>query len=189
MSKPLKQGFWIGNEEHRVFVVVLYEKLPTFCYLCGMVGHGSNSCNRRSSVNHVSSYPPPSSDTGELQGSAVRMNLDAPATGLEARSNPLPVDSIESSENNLSQPDTDFGPLMLVSRRRGRGGGRGGTRGGARSGEGRSGARAAHTLSPNPNGAVTVDAPLHSSPARSPHGGSSIRGRGGHAGGRQSTFA
>lgn len=40
LTRPLKQGFWIGDDAHRVFVVVLYEKLPTFCYLCGMVGHG-----------------------------------------------------------------------------------------------------------------------------------------------------
>lgn len=43
LARPLKQGFWIGDDEHRVFVVVLYEKLPTFCYICGLVGHGSKS--------------------------------------------------------------------------------------------------------------------------------------------------
>lgn len=42
LTKPLKQGFWIGNDAHRLFVVVLHEKLPMFCYLYGMVGHGSN---------------------------------------------------------------------------------------------------------------------------------------------------
>ncbi|XP_039113739.1 uncharacterized protein LOC120249304 [Dioscorea cayenensis subsp. rotundata] len=36
LAKPLKQGFWIGDDEHRVFVVVLYERLPTFCYKCGI---------------------------------------------------------------------------------------------------------------------------------------------------------
>lgn len=117
------------------------------------------------------------------------MNLDTPANGLEARFNPLPMDSVECPENHLPQPETDFGPWMLVSRRRGRGGGCGGARGGARGGEGRNDARAAHALSPSPNGAVTADAPHHSSPARSPRGGCSFRGRGGHAGGRQSVSA
>lgn len=27
LSKPLKQGFWVGDDEQRVFVAVLYEKL------------------------------------------------------------------------------------------------------------------------------------------------------------------
>lgn len=36
LAKPLKQGFWIGDEDHRVFVVVLYERLQTFCYKCGI---------------------------------------------------------------------------------------------------------------------------------------------------------
>ncbi|XP_039119052.1 uncharacterized protein LOC120255255 [Dioscorea cayenensis subsp. rotundata] len=44
LSKPLSRGFWIGDDLHRVFVVVQYERLPTFCYMCGMIGHGSNSC-------------------------------------------------------------------------------------------------------------------------------------------------
>lgn len=51
LSKLLKRGLWIGDKEHRVFLVVLYEKLPTFCYLCGLVGYGSNTCSRRSSDN------------------------------------------------------------------------------------------------------------------------------------------
>ena len=39
LSQPLRRGFWIGDEEHRVFVVVQYERLPTFCYNCRLIGH------------------------------------------------------------------------------------------------------------------------------------------------------
>lgn len=31
LFKPFSRGFWIGDDLHRVFVVVLYECLPTFC--------------------------------------------------------------------------------------------------------------------------------------------------------------
>lgn len=59
LTKPLKQGFWISDDEHQVFVVVLYEKLPMFCYLNGIVRHGSNHCSRRSLVDLSHSSPPP----------------------------------------------------------------------------------------------------------------------------------
>lgn len=45
LSKPLSCVFWIGDSQHRVFIVVLYERLPTFCFTCGLIGHGSNACN------------------------------------------------------------------------------------------------------------------------------------------------
>lgn len=44
LSKPICRGFWLGDDLHRVFVVVMYERLPIFCYNCGLVGHGSKSC-------------------------------------------------------------------------------------------------------------------------------------------------
>lgn len=43
LSKLLNHGFWIGDDLHKVFVVVMYERHRTFCYTCGMIGHGSNS--------------------------------------------------------------------------------------------------------------------------------------------------
>ncbi|XP_039146855.1 uncharacterized protein LOC120284118 [Dioscorea cayenensis subsp. rotundata] len=46
LSKPLSRGFWIGDNLHQVFVVVLYEQLSTFCYTCGMISHGSNFYSR-----------------------------------------------------------------------------------------------------------------------------------------------
>lgn len=35
LPKPLNHGFWVGDTSHRVFVIVLYERLPTFCYTYG----------------------------------------------------------------------------------------------------------------------------------------------------------
>lgn len=45
LSNLLSRGFWIGDDLHRVFVVVMYERLSTFCYTCRMIRHGSNSCS------------------------------------------------------------------------------------------------------------------------------------------------
>lgn len=44
LSKPLCRGFRVGDDIHKVFIMVVYERLPTFCYTCGVIGHGSKFC-------------------------------------------------------------------------------------------------------------------------------------------------
>ncbi|EEF39681.1 conserved hypothetical protein [Ricinus communis] len=41
MLRPLKYGLLldIGNEEPKKTIVISYERLPDFCYACGMLGH------------------------------------------------------------------------------------------------------------------------------------------------------
>ncbi|XP_039119690.1 uncharacterized protein LOC120255988 [Dioscorea cayenensis subsp. rotundata] len=39
LSRPLKRGFWLEDGDSKVFVVILYERLPTFHYRCGIIGH------------------------------------------------------------------------------------------------------------------------------------------------------
>lgn len=51
LAKPLKQGFWLEDDGKKVFIIVQYEKLPTFCYNYGLVGHGATACTHRRSVN------------------------------------------------------------------------------------------------------------------------------------------
>lgn len=43
----LKRGFWLDDEDGKVFFLVLYEQLPTLCYHCGLVRHGTNSFDQR----------------------------------------------------------------------------------------------------------------------------------------------
>lgn len=144
LSKPLKQGFWIGDEdeEHRVFVVVLYERLPTFCYHCGLVGHRSNSCNRRSSGSSKNLFPPRCNDSYDRQRQEVRDSSRLMGEGMDVGMDPGPTDQLETRERVDEMPEMEYGPWMLVSRRRGRGGGRGGT-----GGSGALGSRAAHAVS------------------------------------------
>lgn len=44
LSKPLKRGFWIGDDDNGCMMTVFYECLPVFCFKCGLVGHGEGSC-------------------------------------------------------------------------------------------------------------------------------------------------
>lgn len=80
LFKPLKQGFWLGDEAHRVFVVVFYEKLPTFCYWCRLVGHGTNNCNHGPMETQEEPQPSPCAQ----QGMEVRVSLDFPLGNGEA---------------------------------------------------------------------------------------------------------
>ncbi|XP_039136393.1 uncharacterized protein LOC120273757 [Dioscorea cayenensis subsp. rotundata] len=120
-SKPLSKSFWVGDDEHRVFVIVLYERLPTFCYSCGMVGHGANACSRRPSPGNAGTTLPPRTS----QGSAVD-SVRSPNVGNETLGQASPhldqSGQIVSSSSPPVAPDSEFGPWLIVSRRRGRGG-------------------------------------------------------------------
>ncbi|XP_039145598.1 uncharacterized protein LOC120282820 [Dioscorea cayenensis subsp. rotundata] len=120
LSKPICRGFWVGDDTHRVFVVVLYERLPTFCYSCGIIGHGTNSCSHSTTTGENRTSPPPRFPRGSAV-SSVRtedvvegMEMDSIANNLQGAVNPVD-----------STPDSEFGSWMLVSRRRGRARGRG----------------------------------------------------------------
>lgn len=36
LSQPLKISFWIEDGETRIFLMILYERLPNFCFICGL---------------------------------------------------------------------------------------------------------------------------------------------------------
>lgn len=110
LAKPLKQGFWIGDEDNRVFVVVLYERLPTLCYLCGLVRHGSNSCNRRSPVYPENPSPPHCNDLRDRIRQEVRDNSGSMIEGMEAGMNPRPADTPGEIEVVDDPSNTDYGP-------------------------------------------------------------------------------
>lgn len=103
LSKPLSRGFWLGYDLHRVFVVVLYERLPTFCYSCCLVGHGSNTCPQLVIAGAERSHPPP-----------------CVAQGMAVESHPVPLSPVMrtdastpcSDEMNASlSPGSDDPPL------------------------------------------------------------------------------
>ncbi|KAJ0974497.1 hypothetical protein J5N97_016462 [Dioscorea zingiberensis] len=45
LTKPIERGVWVKSKYSKLFVSVLYEKLPLFCYRCGIVGHGADKCS------------------------------------------------------------------------------------------------------------------------------------------------
>lgn len=47
MEKPFLRGLWVKfNEANMGNVILQYEKLHVFCYMCGMMGHGEKDCEK-----------------------------------------------------------------------------------------------------------------------------------------------
>lgn len=47
LTKPLMRGTHLRFDEDSVWVEFRYEKLPTFCFYCGVVGHQEKSCGKK----------------------------------------------------------------------------------------------------------------------------------------------
>lgn len=45
LSVPFKREFCLGENGDKFFINILYQQLPTFCYRCGLIGHGDANCN------------------------------------------------------------------------------------------------------------------------------------------------
>lgn len=115
----LKRGFWLEDCDCKVFVVILCERLPTFCYLCGLVGHGANGCSRRPGGS------PEDQDIKEATDGGILPNLlRSMPEGSQVRQ--IIVGPMVDSENTLVSNDAqEFGSWMLVTRWRNKGRGRG----------------------------------------------------------------
>lgn len=87
-------------------MIVQYERLPTFCYWCGLVGHGTNTCLRVPGTGWIR-VPLPSRDTrGKTVISDPVTKVVAPIEGL--------VDSSMSLVDLSLTTKTNFGPWMIV---------------------------------------------------------------------------
>ncbi|KAJ0965073.1 hypothetical protein J5N97_026211 [Dioscorea zingiberensis] len=80
LTKSLKRGVWVQSKYSRKFVFVIYEKLPLFCYSCGVVGHGADSCRSVLTGSHpvgIGTGPAPS----DLKGKVVMAAEAVPSRG------------------------------------------------------------------------------------------------------------
>ena len=54
IDRPLRRGANIVNlEGEKFWVTFMYERLPTFCFLCGILGHDEKHCSGKSSTSEA----------------------------------------------------------------------------------------------------------------------------------------
>ncbi|KAJ0961230.1 hypothetical protein J5N97_000776 [Dioscorea zingiberensis] len=123
LAYPLKPGFWLEDGDKRVFVMVVYERVPTFCYTCGMVGHGASTCTTRRGPTSAQPSAAGQANAGNDRSSQVQNAHETPEPRDKGLSPQTPL------EETIQSKESGIGPWMRPNRRRGRGRGRGGAGG------------------------------------------------------------
>ncbi|KAJ0983711.1 hypothetical protein J5N97_011966 [Dioscorea zingiberensis] len=106
LQKPLKKGVWVTTPKSKSFVSILYERLPVFCYHCGVVGHGANACTektpgcRRDAASAGPSPPNPSGKEVVIGEPSSSQRNTGPS---DAQAGVLAADELENRE---------YGPWM-----------------------------------------------------------------------------
>lgn len=121
-SNLCKKGLGLNMEiDNLVFILVLYLKLPVFCYRCGRIGHGQSKCTFVSSRKSVPVPQPPVSFE-----KAMEVDEQVQHTG---EADKMLGDDCDISPIGIDNTSSDFGSWMKPRSRRSNGRGR--SRGGA----------------------------------------------------------
>ena len=97
IDKPLRRGGNITNAEGvRCPIIFRYERLPTFCYICGIIGHDEKHC----SVSHMESVNERQYGEWLRAGSVVRSGNEKGNGWDDGRSNKVKGD--RSSSQHVS---------------------------------------------------------------------------------------
>jgi 14-3-3 protein epsilon len=117
VNKPLQQSWKVrANEGNYVQIIFKYEKLGTFCYLCGLLGHTDKNCPKLFDMDHDDgtrgwgeSIRPLSSRQGTsatnkyiqdpIPSRPYAMSVNATGTGAAPAPNSQPNDSAPISGN------------------------------------------------------------------------------------------
>ncbi|XP_012840835.1 PREDICTED: uncharacterized protein LOC105961138 [Erythranthe guttata] len=93
VTKTLKRGIYLHTlDGSKEWVSFTYEKLPNFCFLCGIIGHGENKCHLRYEANFV--------DPGEQLPYGPWMRASVTNSGEPAR---LPLQPMNNTNQNSTK--------------------------------------------------------------------------------------
>lgn len=92
VTKPLKRGlFYQGVEGSKLWLPIAYERLPTFCFLCGIIGHGEVNCPKRYEEGFVEP------EGGLPYGQWLRVLPDSKEANISTVSYPRPDDRLSTN--------------------------------------------------------------------------------------------
>lgn len=80
VRKPLKEEIKIkvkGGDHAKI--MVKYERIPLFCYICGVIGHGNKGCDY-----HKGHFSPKKQFGSRLQASPWKVLPQNPEEGVKA---------------------------------------------------------------------------------------------------------
>ncbi|KAJ0974977.1 hypothetical protein J5N97_016942 [Dioscorea zingiberensis] len=93
LSQPLKRGVWVRSSSGNMFVTIAYEKLPMFCFRCGIIGHQFEACKadqsgRRPGTGGTRSQEPGPKEKGKEVEEATGPARNTPAPLEETQEDP-----------------------------------------------------------------------------------------------------
>lgn len=98
LTQPLKRGFFAMKEQReKCWYRVTYERLPMFCLLCGILGHGQAQCLTRYEDDFVEPD----------EGMPFRNWLRATGDSMQDRDAPLPLQAVDSKLVRHQQVPTE----------------------------------------------------------------------------------
>lgn len=102
-------------------MVVLHEHLTTFCYNCGVVGHGTNSCPRTPVTKKFGVSPPSRNQRGKAVDSNSNPRNVARVDGSSPPCGNDPSDDVHMALRDAPAENTEsnYGPWLLTGHRRG----------------------------------------------------------------------
>lgn len=106
VTKPLKKGMRIKKDDGEwVRVEFKYERLPTFCFICGVLGHGDRFCHKRGHGVHAvteKQYGPELRAGGRRNAPMRGQTWVAPETVVERREWAAPGARVQNDINGNS---------------------------------------------------------------------------------------
>lgn len=105
VTKPLKRGVnFQGVDRNRQWLQVAYERLPFFCFLCGILGHGEEDCP----IRYEDGFTEP--EKGLPYGSWMRVNDETrrPTGTTGGSSKPSPFSSSGAKGSKLMKRGSDI---------------------------------------------------------------------------------
>lgn len=114
ISKPLKQGVWVKSDNalEDICILLLYARLPNFCYMCGKIGHLQRDCHIQVSTDNQSPF---ATGCERYQGQEIGKGCLVLIMGQIQGQNLFPLVETNEKEGGLMEVMADGELEILVS--------------------------------------------------------------------------